>query len=622
MMLGMKKYNLIIILVIWNVFKFISPMISLVEKRIKNILNDLPSCSGVYQFFNEGSDILYVGKAINIKKRVAGYFTKNQTGKTKILVNKIRDIKIIITESEHDALLLENSLIKKYKPPYNILLKDDKTYPWICISNEEFPRVFSTRKRENDGGQYFGPYTSVKMINTLLNLIKELFELRDCNLNLSKEKIQKSAYKVCLEYHIGNCKGPCVGEEKEKDYLIRIEQIKNILKGNLIVVQKYLKERMKFFALELDFESAQKTKESLNLLQDYKSKSYVVSTNVTNTDVFGIYQVGNQYFLNYFKIVNGAIIQSHNAELKIRINESIEDVLMHYITLLRTEFNSDSKLILIPFKLNYNLPGVKLIVPLKGQKKELIDLSFRNAKFYGLEKINKKSIQNTGVKTDLLELQRKLHLKELPIHIECFDNSNIQGDFPVSACVVFKNGKPSKKDYRHFNIKTVKGPNDYASMEEVIERRYSRMLKENSGLPNLIIIDGGKGQLSSAVSALKEIGLDREIAIIGIAKKLEEIFFPKDPYPLYIDKNNSSLKLIQYCRNEAHRFSINHHRNRRSKGMIITELDNIKGIGPKTKEVLLKKYKSIKNIKMVSKNELTKDIGSKKADIIVNYFTK
>ena len=597
-------------------------MINIDEKRIKNILNDLPSCSGVYQFFNNGSDILYVGKAKNIKKRVASYFTKNQTGKTKILVNKVRDIKIIITESEQDALLLENSLIKKHKPPYNILLKDDKTYPWICISNEPFPRVFSTRKRINNGSEYFGPYTSVKMINTLLNLIKELFELRDCNLNLSKEKIQKSPYKVCLEYHIGNCKGPCIGEENEKDYLARIEQIKNILKGNLLVVQKYLKERMQSFALALDFEGAQKAKESLKQLENYKSKSYVVSKAVTNTDVFGIYQVGTQYFLNYFKIVNGAIIQSHSAELKVRINESIEDVLIHYITLLRSEFNSNSKLILIPFKLNYNLPGVKFIIPLKGPKKELIDLSFRNAKFYGLEKIKNNLSNNNIINADLFELQKKLHLNELPVHIECFDNSNIQGEFPVSACVVFKNGKPSKKEYRHFNIKTVKGANDFASMKEVIERRYFRMLKENSSLPNLIIIDGGKGQLSSAISGLKNIGLDRQIAIIGIAKKLEEIYFPNDPYPLYIDKNNASLKLIQHCRNEAHRFSINHHRNRRSKDMVLTELDFIKGIGPKTKDVLLKKYKSVQKIKKASRVELTKDVGSKKADIIVNYFTK
>ena len=597
-------------------------MINSVERRIKNILIDLPSCPGVYQFFDDESNILYVGKAKNIKKRVASYFRKNQIGKTKILSNKVRDIKIIITESDHDALLLENSLIKKHKPPYNILLKDDKTYPWICISNEPFPRVFITRNRVNNGNQYFGPYTSVKMINTLLNLIKELFELRDCNLNLSKEKILHSKYKVCLEYHIGNCKGPCIGEEKENEYLVRIEQIKHILKGNLSVVQKYLKERMKSFASELDFENAQKTKDSLLQLEDYKSKSYVVSTTITNTDVFGIYEAGNQYFLNYFKIVNGAIIQSHNAELKIRINESIEDILMHYITLLRSEFNSNSKLVLIPFKLKYNLPGVKFMVPMKGQKKELIDLSFRNAKFYGLEKLKISSNKNVRIHTPLIELQTKLHLSELPIHIECFDNSNIQGEFPVSACVVFKNGKPSKKDYRHFNINTVKGPNDFASMQEVIERRYSRMLKEKSSLPNLIIIDGGKGQLSSAVLALKKIGLEGKIAIIGIAKKLEEIYFPNDSYPLYIDKNNASLKLIQHCRNEAHRFSINHHRNKRSKDMVTTELDGIRGIGPKTKDVLLKKYKSIKKIKMVSKGELIKDVGLKKATIIVNYFTK
>ena len=607
---------------IWNVFAFISSMIDAVEKYIKNILNDLPSYPGVYQFINDSNDYIYIGKAKNLKKRVSSYFTKNQTGKTKILVKKIRDINIIITESEQDALLLENSLIKKHQPFYNILLKDDKTYPWICISNEPFPRVFSTRKRVNNGSDYFGPYTSTKTINTLLNLIKELFELRDCNLNLSEENIKESKYKACLEYHIGNCKGPCIGDETEDEYLIKIEQIKNILKGNLSKVQYYLREKMKIFSSSLDFEKAQITKESLKQLQDYQSKSTVVSSSILNTDVFGIYQLNTQYFLNYFKVVNGAIIQSHNAELKIKISEQIEDVLIHYITSLRSEFNSKSKEILIPFKLHYTFSNAKMVVPLKGVKKELIDLSYRNAKFYGLEKLKSKPKRTTTNNTALLELQAKLYLRDLPVHIECFDNSNIQGEFPVSACVVFKNGSPSKKDYRHYNIKTVIGPNDFASMEEVIERRYSRMLNENLSLPNLIIIDGGKGQLNSALIALKKVGIGGKIPIIGIAKKLEEIFFPDDSYPLYINKNSPALKLIQYCRNEAHRFGIDHHRNRRSKAMTITELDEIRGIGPKTKIVLLKEFKSIRKIKATSKEELSKHIGERKATIIIEHFSK
>ena len=589
---------------------------------IKNILSDLPSCSGVYQFFNDKNHIIYIGKAKNIKKRVYSYFSQNQIGKTKILVKKVRDIKIIITNTEQDALLLENTLIKQYKPIYNILLKDDKTYPSICISNERFPRVFSTRKRINDGSQYFGPYTSVKMVNTLLNLIKEIFELRNCNLNLSPEKIKESKYNVCLEYHIGNCKGACIGQEKEEEYLVKIEHIKYILKGNLYKVENYLAKRMKYFADNLDFESAQKIKDSIKILINYQSKSTVVSSSITNTDVFGIYKKNHQYFLNYFKIVNGAIIHSHNAELKVRIYEIIEDVLIHYITFLRIEFNSKSNVILIPFILPINIPNVKMIVPKQGSKKELIDLSYRNAKFYGLEKLKNKTQNKLSNDTSLLELKMQLHLSDLPLHIECFDNSNIQGEFPVSACVVFRNGKPSKKDYRHFNVKDVKGPNDFASFQEVLCRRYSRMINEDISLPDLVIIDGGKGQLSSALIAFKKIGLEGKIPIIAIAKKLEEIFFPNDPYPLHINKNSSGLKLIQYCRNEAHRFSIKHHRNRRSKSMVETELNLIKGIGEKTIMLLLKKYKSIENIKLASENELTTYIGSHKSAIIMQYFTK
>ncbi len=597
-------------------------MTDAVDKYIKSILDDLPPNPGVYQFINDCNDFIYIGKAKNIKKRVSSYFVKNQTGKTKILVKNIRDIRIIITESEQDALLLENSLIKKHKPFYNILLKDDKSYPWICISNEPFPRVFSTRNRLNNGSSYFGPYTSTKTVNILLNLIKEIFELRDCNLNLSEENIKKSIYKTCLEYHIGNCKGPCIGVESEQEYLLKIEQIKNILKGNLFKVQNYLKNKMKYFSSNLDFEKAQSVKESLRQLQDYQSKSTVVSSNIINTDVFGIYQRNNQYFLNYFKVVNGAIVQSHNAELKIKITEKIEDVLIHYITLLRSEFNSKSNEILIPFELHYTFSDAKMVVPQKGVKKELVDLSYKNAKFYGLEKLKYRFTKTDTGDNALLELQSKLHLKDLPKHIECFDNSNIQGKFPVSACVVFKNGRPSKKEYRNYKVKTVVGPNDFASMEEVIERRYSRMLSEHAKLPNLIIIDGGKGQLNSALIALKKVGIEGEVAIIGIAKKLEEIFFPNDSRPLLLNKKSHALKLIQYCRNEAHRFGISHHRNLRSKAMTVTALDNIRGIGPKTKIVLFKEFKSVTKIKSAPKEELVKHIGERKAELIIKYFTK
>jgi len=611
----------VIILVKWNVFSFIRNTVNQIDNQIDKLLKQLPTESGVYQFY-DNKRIIYIGKAKNLRKRVLSYFTKDQTGKTKVLISKIRDIKFIITKSEQDALLLENSLIKKYKPVYNILLKDDKTYPWVCISNESFPRVFSTRKVIKDGSQYFGPYTSVKMVNTLLKLFKELFQLRDCNLNLSEENIKTSGFKVCLEYHIGNCKGPCIGEESEYDYLLKINQIKNILNGNLSKVQKYLKGQMDFYASNLDFENAQLIKNSLSLLNEYQSKSTVVSYKITNIDVFGIYNSDNQYFVNYFKVVNGAIIQSHNAELKVKFKESPEDVLMHYIISLRDEFHSQSKEVLIPFKLKSNPLNVRMIVPVKGQKKELVDLSFRNAKFYGLEILKSKTIKSKSSNSSLIELQSKLRLNTLPLHIECFDNSNIQGEFPVSACIVFKNGLPSKKDYRIFNIKRVQGPNDYASMQEVIERRYSRILREKGLLPNLIIIDGGKGQLNSALSALNKIGLKGKIAVIGIAKRLEEIFFPGDPFPMYIDKRSSALKLIQFCRNEAHRFSINHHRNRRSKKIFDSELNAIKGIGDKTITSLLVKFKTVQKIKKASLEELTNEIGEHKAKILIAYFSK
>ena len=591
-----------------------------VSEHIQRILNTLPKNPGVYRYYNDEGKILYVGKAKNLKNRVKSYFTGKVFGKTKVLVNKIADIKLIIVPTEQDALLLENNLIKKYRPPYNILLKDDKTYPWICIKKEAFPRVFITRKVIKDGSVYFGPYTSVKMVYTLLKLINGLFKLRTCNYLLDENNIKKEKFKVCLEFHIGNCLGGCEGHELREDYDKKINQIKNILKGNIKQVKDFLIEQMNNFSDKLEFEDAQLMKESLLQIEDYQNKSTVVSNTINNVDVFGLYSDDERYFVNFFKVIDGAIIQSHTAEVKAKLDESKSDILIYYILSLREEFNSNSKDVIIPFELDVQLDGIKFQVPKVGDKKKLIDLSVRNAKFYGLEK--KKSDITPQIPNEriLSDLKKKLHLPNLPRHIECFDNSNIQGSYPVSACVVFKDGKPSKKDYRHFNIKTVEGPDDFASMEEVIERRYTRMLQEGLDLPNLIIIDGGKGQLSSSVKSLEKLGLSGKIPIVGIAKRLEEIFFPGDQFPIYIDKRSESLKLIQFLRNEAHRFGITHHRNRRSKAMIISELDSIVGIGVKTRTDLLSIYKSVDNIKKAGINEVTELVGHSKAKKIFDFF--
>lgn len=588
--------------------------------KVSTILKSLPSDPGVYQYFDINGDILYVGKAKNLRNRVKSYFTGEQIGKTRVLVKKIADIKLIVVPTETDALLLENNLIKQHRPPYNILLKDDKTYPWICIKKEPFPRVFSTRKVVKDGSSYFGPYTSVRMVNTLLELIEKLFQLRNCNLSLTEKNISSGKFKVCLEYHIGNCKGPCIGEEISTVYDEKIGQIKKILQGNISQVKDFLKDKMAEFSANLDFENAQAMKESLVSLEEYQSKSSVVSSNISNVDVFGIYEDQKRFFVNYFKVIDGAIIQSHTAEAKVKTDENIEDVLLHYILHLREEFKSNSKEVLSPYAFDYQIDGVFFNRPKIGDKRKLVDLSVRNAKFFGLEKKKLDTTPQIPNERILAELQKLLYLDKLPRHIECFDNSNIQGTNPVSACVVFKDGKPSKKDYRHFNIKTVDGPNDFASMEEVLERRYSRLLREGGDLPDLIIIDGGKGQLSASVKTLEKINLRGVIPIIGIAKRLEEIFFPGDQFPIYIDKKSESLKLIQHLRNEAHRFGITHHRNRRSKTMLKTELDDIKGIGPKTIQVLLKEFKSVGKIKKLTVDELSKIVGLKKAIILRDFF--
>ena len=592
------------------------------NSKVQSVLKSLPNEPGVYQYFNSDGDILYVGKAKNLKNRVKSYFSGQQIGKTKVLVKKVADIKLIVVPTETDALLLENNLIKQFRPPYNILLKDDKTYPWICIKKESFPRVFSTRRVIKDGSAYFGPYTSVKMVNTLLELIEKLFKLRNCNLQLSNDNINSQKFKVCLEYHIGNCKGPCIGEELSNEYNEKIDQIKKILQGNITQVKDFLKQKMVDFSSSMDFENAQAMKDSLMNLEEYQSKSSVVSSNISNVDVFGIAEVDDRYFVNYFKVIDGAIIQSHTVEAKVKFDEDIEEVLIHAVLSIRDLFNSTSKEIICPYVFEYQIDGCFFSAPKIGDKKKLLELSIRNAKFFGLEKRKLDITPEVPNERILKELQNKLHLNKLPRHIECFDNSNIQGTHPVSACVVFRDGKPSKKDYRHFNIKMVEGPNDFASMEEVLVRRYSRLIREEQSLPDLIIIDGGKGQLSSSLAALEQINLRGVIPIIGIAKRLEEIFFPGDQFPIYIDKKSESLKLIQYLRNEAHRFGITHHRNRRSKAMIKTELDEIAGVGPKTIELLLKKYKSVQKIKLVAKEVLIKDVGLKKAELLLKYFTK
>ena len=592
-----------------------------ISDHIKLILKDLPKDSGVYQYFDENGKILYIGKAKNLKNRVKSYFIGDQFGKTKVLVKKIFTIKYIIVETEQDALLLESNLIKKYRPPYNILLKDDKTYPWICIKNERFPRVISTRRILKDGSSYFGPYTSAKMVNTLLDLIYKLFSLRNCNYDLSQINITSNKYKVCLEYHIGNCKGACENHEIEEDYLVKIDQIKNILKGNIKTVTSYLKSVMLEYSANLDFEKANEIKEKFIQLENYQAKSTVVSPSISNIDVFSLFVSKYGYFVNYFKILNGAIIQGFTVEVIPKLDESEEDVLTFAISDLRDKFNSIAKEIVCSHIIKY--PGIKISNPERGDKRKLLELSLRNAKYFALEKssliVKRKEDSYSRI---LEEMKTKLHLTELPIHIECFDNSNIQGTHPVSACVVFKNGKPSKKDYRHFNIKTVEGPDDFASMEEALLRRYSRLIKENKPLPQLIIIDGGKGQLSSSVKALDELGLMGKIAIVGIAKRLEEIFFPGDQFPIYLDKRSECLKTIQHLRNEAHRFGITHHRNRRSKSMTVSELDNIKGIGKESQQLLLIRFKSVKSIKSSSLIDLQDCIGDFRGRVVFDYFSK
>lgn len=594
------------------------------SEYIQNLIRALPDNPGVYQYYDTEQRIIYVGKAKNLKKRVASYFNKEQyeNGKTQVLVKKIADIKYIIVNSEMDALLLENNLIKKYQPRYNVLLKDDKTYPWICITNEPFPRVFSTRTIVKDGSLYFGPYTSVKVMNTVLDLIKKLYKLRNCNLKLTDENIQSNKFKVCLEFHLGNCKAPCIGKETETAYNQTIAEIKEIIKGNIASVAKHLKVLLQQCVEKLEFEKAQLVKEKIDLLEKFQSKSTVVNPAIHNVDVFSIITDEKSGYVNFLKIVNGAIIQGHTIELKKKLDESDEELLTLAIAELRERFNSDSKEVIVPFEIETAFPGVEFIVPQRGDKKHLLELSGRNVDYYRKEKLKQESLidPERHAKRILEQMKKDLHLSEEPRHIECFDNSNFQGAYPVAAMTVFKDAKPSKKDYRHFNIKTVEGPDDFASMEEIIYRRYKRVLDEQQALPQLIVIDGGKGQLSAAMESLEKLGLRGKIGIIGIAKKLEEIYFPGDSIPIYLDKRSETLKIIQQIRDEAHRFGITHHRSRRDKGTLKTELTEIKGISTTTAQKLLLHFKSVKNVKSASEEELKAVIGKAKAKIIAGYY--
>lgn len=593
------------------------------DEKINDILRSLPDSPGVYQYFDKENVLLYVGKAKNLKKRVSSYFHKeHDSARIEVLVRKISDIKYIVTKSELDALLLENTLIKAHHPRYNIALRDDKSYPSICIKNEEFPRVFSTRKLIKDGSEYFGPYASVKMMNELLDVIRQIYPLRTCNYLLSEENIQKKKFKVCLEYHIGNCLGPCEGKQTEESYLSQMAEIKQLIRGNIGFVLSDMRERMKTCSENMEFERAQKLKNKIALLEKFQSRSTVVSSSVGTVDVFAMASDDKCTYVNYLQVKEGLLIQAYTLEMKRMLDEAEKELLELAVTELRQRFNSEAKEIIVPVEIHYG--DIEIIVPQRGDKKQLLEMSEKNARFYMLDKHRQESIKNPERNTErIMETMKKdLRLTEQPRHIECFDNSNFQGTNAVSACVVFKDGKPSKKDYRHFNVKTVEGPDDFATMEEVIYRRYSRLIEEKQELPQLIIIDGGKGQLSAAMNSLEKLGLKGKIAVIGIAKKLEEIYYPGDNFPLYIDKRSETLKIIHHLRNEAHRFGITHHRNRRSKGAIKSELMQIEGIGEKTMETLLKKFKSVKRIKEATKEQLAEVVGEVRAGMIRDYFNR
>ncbi len=586
-------------------------------------LKTLPSEPGVYRYYDKNDQLLYVGKAKNLKKRVLSYFNKTLSGyRTRIMVGKINRLETTIVNSEYDALLLENNLIKEHQPFYNVMLKDDKTYPWICIKNEDFPRIFLTRTKIKDGSEYYGPYAKVRPAKILLDTIKHIYKLRTCNLNLAPAKIEEGKYRVCLEYHIKNCEGPCEGLESKEDYDEKIDAIRGIIKGDFRKAKEYLMNQMMKYATNLQFESAQIVKERLDALEDYQAKNTVVNPSIDDVDVFGMTSDETAAYVNFFKIRNGNIIQSFTTEIKKILEETDEEIMEQALVEIRQKFDSDSKEVLLPFHLAIEIPNVKLIVPKVGDKKRIVELSEKNAKEYRLEKLKQVQIVDPERHTNriMAEMQKLLRMPVEPRHIEGFDNSNIQGTNPVSACVVFKDGKPSKADYRIFHPKTVEGPNDFATMEEVIYRRYKRMLDEGEELPQLILIDGGKGQLSSAVKSLRLLGLYGKITIIGIAKRLEELFFPEDSIPLYLDKKSETLKILQRVRDEAHRFGVKHHRTRRKNSTIKSELEEIPGVGGKTIELLLSKLKSVKRIKESSLETLEEILGKSKAKIVYEFF--
>lgn len=588
-----------------------------------DFVKKLPPHPGVYQFFNGDGKIIYVGKAKNLKKRVTSYFLKkHESRKTDILVKQIVQIKHIVVDSEEDALLLENNLIKKYQPKYNILLKDDKTFPWICIKNESFPRIFYTRKRIRDGSYYFGPYTSVFMAKTILEVLKQIFQIRNCNLNLTREHISAGKFKKCLEFQIGNCKAPCESLYSKSEYDNDILNARAVLSGTLTPVFSFLKREMQMASEKYDFEKANEYKAKIQILENYKSKSLVCSSTLTNLDVFSFHEVEKFVCVNYFRIVDGAIVNSYLLEVKKNLNESKEDILALCIVEIRELFKSQSSEIILPFSIGYDLKNARLSVPIIGEKKKLLELCERNGRMHLLEKAKNESLKSPVTKKQRLleKLKSDLQLENLPHLIECFDNSNIMGEFPVSSCVVFKDCQPMKSGYRHFNVKTVEGPNDFASMEEVVERRYSRQLMEGNQLPDLIVIDGGKGQLSAAYSVLVKLGLSNKIPIIGIAKRLEELYFPNDPVPLYLDKKSESLMVLQQMRDEAHRFGITFHRNKRSEKFTTTQLLDIPGIGVKTSDKLLVKFKSVNKIKSAGIEELELIIGREKGLRVREYF--
>ena len=591
--------------------------------ELKKTISSLPEEPGIYQYFDKSEQIIYVGKAKNIKKRVSSYFNKNQeNNKTRLLVKSIVRVKYIVVSNELDALLLENNLIKTYQPKYNIQLKDDKTFPWIVVTNEPFPRVFSTRQKELVTGRFYGPYPNVKAMNALLGLIREMYPLRTCSLDLSANKLAEKKYKTCLEFHIGKCLGPCIEKQTEEEYGTMIDEIELLLKGKTYSLIQALKKKMIQLAESYQFEDAHHLKLTIEQIEKYRSKSTIVSSKLNDIDVFCYLENENQFIINYLVIQEGAIIHGYSAEVQKKLNEDETKLINYVLPQLREKFQSKSKEVIVEKQLELPITDFYLFVPQKGEKKDLIELSKRNIFYFKKEREKRALIQNpqTSAIRILERIRSDFKLTELPIHMECFDNSNFQGTNAVSACVVFKNGKPSKKDYRHFNIKTVEGPDDFASMREVVYRRYKRLLDENQSLPQLVIIDGGKGQLSAAIESIEKLGLRGKIALVGIAKKLEEIFFPGDQYPIYLDKRSESLKTIQFMRNEAHRFGITHHRDKRSKTAINSELDEVPGIGEKTKHILLNHFKSISNIKKARLEEITKKIGQSKAIILFNYF--